>query len=155
MVICETPLREVDDVDSRPSTPFSAVSSGPLTCLSTTSGDAPGIEVMTVICGNSMDGMSSCFSEDIVITPKTDAKTVISAISARFASESFASRNISWSPGGSTDVWTSKGDIKALGAATRTGRQLLAAPTGSSCRALAVSASSCAASSGFSLSLTP
>ena len=35
-----------------------------------------------------MEGMSSCFSEDIVITPKTDAKTVISAISARFASES-------------------------------------------------------------------
>jgi hypothetical protein len=29
-----------------------------------------------------------------VITPKTEAKTVISAISARFASESCASRNI-------------------------------------------------------------
>ena len=50
-----------------------------------------------------MDGMSSCFSEDMVITPNTDAKTVISAIRARLASDSFASRNISWSPGGSTD----------------------------------------------------
>ena len=100
-VICETPFRDVDDVDSSPSTLFSAVSSGALICLSTTSGDAPGIEVMTVICGNSMDGMSSCFSEDIVITPNTDANTVISAIRARLARDSFASRNISWSPGGS------------------------------------------------------
>ena len=38
-----------------------------------------------MICGNSMDGMSSCFSEDMVITPNTDAKTVISAIRARLA----------------------------------------------------------------------
>src|SRR5512141_2627494 len=59
---------------------------------------------MTVICGNSMDGMSSCFSEDIVITPKTDAKIVTSAIRARLARDSFASRNISWSPDGATDV---------------------------------------------------
>lgn len=98
--ICETPVRDVDDVDSRPSTPFSAFSSGSLTCLSTTSGDAPGIADSTVICGNSMEGISSCFSEDMVITPNTDANTVMRAISALFASESCASRNIAWSPDG-------------------------------------------------------
>ncbi|WP_345057706.1 hypothetical protein [Arthrobacter methylotrophus] len=38
-------------------------------------------------------------SEDIVITPNTAAKTVISAINALFASESFARRNIAFSPG--------------------------------------------------------
>ena len=122
MLIWDTPLREVDDVDSRPSTPLSAVSSGALICLSTTSGEAPGIEVMTVICGNSMDGMSSCLSEDIVITPNTDAKTVISAIRARFASDSFASRNISWSPDGSADVVQRDQSCKAIKtAATRSG----------------------------------
>jgi hypothetical protein len=93
-LICETPLREVDDVDSKPSTPFSAVSSGRLTCLSTTSGDAPGIDVITVIRGNSIEGMSSCFSEDMVITPNTEAKMVISAMSARFPRDRWASRNI-------------------------------------------------------------
>ncbi len=61
--------------------------------------------VRTVICGNSMEGMSSCFSDDMVITPNTEAKTVISAISARFASESCASRNIAWSPVGLTDCY--------------------------------------------------
>src|SRR5690349_11578603 len=99
MEICETPFRDVDVVDSRPSTLFSAASSGRLSCLSTTSGDAPGIAVITEICGNSIEGMSSCLRDDMVITPNTAAKTVISAISALFASESFARRNIALSPG--------------------------------------------------------
>ncbi len=42
MVICETPLRDVDVVDSRPSTLFRAVSNGWLNCLSTTSGGGAG-----------------------------------------------------------------------------------------------------------------
>ena len=153
-MICETPLRDVDDVDSRPSTPFSAVSSGALTCLSTTSGEAPGIEVITVICGNSMEGMSSCFSEDIVITPNTDAKTVISAISARFAEGQLGQpehRMVSW---GSTDVL----HVVTQRAVPQTRQGWL-----SCCGVDAVpaggpwpwSASSSAASSGFSLSLTP
>ncbi|MCY1224578.1 hypothetical protein D9M72_367410 [compost metagenome] len=150
MVICETPVREVDDVDSSPSTPFSAVSRGPLTCLSTTSGEAPGMAEMTVICGNSMEGMSSCLSEDMVITPNTDAKTVISAIRALFASDSFASRYISLSPGGLTVLW-----LGVEPAVTRTGPQLEGASMASSWRVLAVSASSRAASSGLSLSLMP
>jgi hypothetical protein len=41
----------------------------------------------------------------MVITPNTDAKTVISAIRALFASESFASRYISLSPDGLTVLW--------------------------------------------------
>jgi hypothetical protein len=38
--------------------------------------------------------MSSCFSEDMVITPNTEAKMVISAMSARFPRDRWASRNI-------------------------------------------------------------
>ncbi len=146
-LIWDTPLREVEDVDSRPSTPFRAVSSGPLTCLSTTSGEAPGMAVSTVICGNSIDGMSSCFSDVMVSTPKTEAKTVISAIRARFASERCASRNIAWSPVG----WGT-GTDPAVPALTWGQRP---AETPSSCSEDAVASSSSAASSGFSSSLTP
>ena len=81
-------------LDSSPSTAFSAASRGSLTCLSTTAGDAPGMAETTVICGNSILGMSSCLREPSVITPNTIAKTVIRAISARFPRDILANLNI-------------------------------------------------------------
>ena len=49
------------------------------------------MELTTVTRGNSSEGISSCFNEPMVITPKTATKTVIKAISARFARDSVAS----------------------------------------------------------------
>ena len=88
------PVCEVDEEDSSPSTACSAPSSGWATCLSMTSGEAPGWEATTEIRGNSSEGMSSCLSCPIVITPKTATNTVINAIRARLPSESTASRCI-------------------------------------------------------------
>jgi hypothetical protein len=91
----EMEFRDVAEEDSRPSTAVRAPSSGSLTCLSTTSGDAPGNAVITVICGNSSDGMSSCFRDPMEITPKTAMNTVIRAMSARLERENLAKRSMS------------------------------------------------------------
>ncbi len=86
------PVREVAEEDSRPSTACIAVSSGRATCSSTTSGLAPGWEAITAICGNSREGINSCFREPIEIKPKMAENTVISAIKARFFKDRLAKR---------------------------------------------------------------
>ena len=53
---------EVATTCSTPSRSPTAREIGSLTCSSSTSGLAPGTAVTTVVCGNSIAGISSCLS---------------------------------------------------------------------------------------------
>ncbi|OLT09998.1 hypothetical protein BJF77_08750 [Kocuria sp. CNJ-770] len=101
--ISDSPLREVDVELSRPSTMFRARSSGRPTCSSTTSAEDPGITETTLITGISREGMSSCFMERMLSTPKTATKTVMSTIRARLAIEARARRNTRAPRGGTVE----------------------------------------------------
>ena len=84
----DNPVDEVTLVDSRPSSPITAFSMITETWLSTTSGDAPAYEVTIAADGISIDGISSCFRFPTDSRPNTPIIKVISATTARFASES-------------------------------------------------------------------
>jgi len=58
--IMETEPEELATTCSTSGTAVIAWDSGALICSSTTSGLAPGSVVITVVCGSSIDGMSSC-----------------------------------------------------------------------------------------------
>src|SRR5579863_3531339 len=88
------PLRENDQVFSRPGVPASATSSGNVTCFSISSGDSAGAKALTWTCTLVMSGTASIGSRVSDHTPDVAAARVTSSTSQRRRTEKTRTRAI-------------------------------------------------------------
>ncbi|CAB4541582.1 unannotated protein [freshwater metagenome] len=89
---------EVEVVVTRPSKVRTCSSTFWLTCLSITSAEAPGYEVIMAAWGVSKDGSNSCFNPPRERAPKAITMIVASATTDRLARLSFAKRYMIFLP---------------------------------------------------------
>src|SRR5580704_8538684 len=93
-VICAKPLRENDQVFSRPGVPASATSIGNVTCFSISSGDSAGAKASTWTCTLVMSGTASIGSLVGDQAPEIAAAIVRSRMSQRRWTEKSRIRSI-------------------------------------------------------------
>src|SRR5438105_2191406 len=93
-VIWEKPLRENDQVCSRPGVPASAISSGNVTCFSISTGESAGAKALTWTWTLVMSGTASIGSLASDQTPHAAAARVDSSTSQRRRTEKARTRSI-------------------------------------------------------------